>query len=142
VIAPHAGAEIRFEVTGLPPAKAEAKSMLSPGHSHAGRVRALLEGAAAAVEAQGWAPTTEPVGLSVEIRATPNDGVWDATNYLGGIADVLQDKRRLDMASRAALGDLAEVALYVDDRQIKAIDYRLARGTALSYAVAVRVLAS
>jgi hypothetical protein len=135
------GAEIRFEVLGLPPAKAEAKSMLSPSHPHSGRVRALLEAAAGAVEAHSWATTSAPVGLSVEIRATPSDGVWDATNYLGGIADVLQDKRRLDVASRAALGDLAEVALYTDDRQVQAIDYRLARGAPLSYTVAVRVLA-
>jgi hypothetical protein len=45
--------ETSFTVTGYPPGKNEAKSMLGDGHSHASRVRLLLDAARSASQAQG-----------------------------------------------------------------------------------------
>lgn len=132
--------EIRIIVEGLPPAKGEAKSMLSAGHGHVRRVRALLEAAATAIAAQSWTIASGPIGMKIEVWAPNREAVWDATNYLGGIADVLQAKERLDETARGALGALARVALYVDDRQIHAIDYRFRSGEAQRYSVTVRTL--
>lgn len=53
-----------------------------------------------------------------------------APNYLDGIAGVPQAKEHFDETARAALGALAQVALYVDDRQIYPIRYRLRLGEA------------
>ena len=131
--------EIRFEVPGLPPAKGEAKSMFAADHAHAQRVSDLLEAAGVAVARTGWITSTQPVMLTVELRAPSADLVWDATNYLGGIGDVLQAKGRLGEAVRLTLGPGGEVALFVDDRQIHAIDYRLVLGPELGYSVVVRV---
>ena len=106
--------------------------MLGARHGHAARVRALLEAARTAV-GDGFAPLTGPLGLEVEVR-TPNDSdPWDATNYLGGIGDVLEVKSR--RGALAHLGDLAAVALYENDRQIKEVGYRATRAAAASYAV-------
>jgi hypothetical protein len=61
------------------------------------------------------------VALDVVVHA-PGQPQGDATNYLGGIGDVLEDK-----SSRIAiehLGDLAAVQLFRNDRQIRAISYR------------------
>jgi hypothetical protein len=79
-------AEVSFEVEGLPPAKNEAKSMLAAGHVYAERVLALLEAAAAA-------PTFGGARLGLELVVTaPVPLPSDATNYLGGVADVLEAK--------------------------------------------------
>jgi hypothetical protein len=114
--------------------------MFSAGHGHAPRVRALLEAAATAIAAQRWTILACPIGMDVEVWAPNLEAVWDATNYLGGIADVLQAKERLDETARAALGALAQVALYIDDRQIHAIRYRLQSGKAQGYSVTVQAL--
>ncbi|HWF50100.1 MAG TPA: hypothetical protein VG294_05570 [Solirubrobacteraceae bacterium] len=45
---------IEFEVTGEPPLKGEARSMLSQTHPQAARVRALLEAARAAKVRDGF----------------------------------------------------------------------------------------
>ncbi len=47
----------------------------------------------------------------------------DTTNYLGGIAAVLEDKGRRGTAVEY-LGDLVDVWLYRTDRQIKQVTYR------------------
>lgn len=105
--------EIAFEIDGRPPGKNEAKSVLSTGHSHAGRVTALLEAARHAI-GPAFDPWTGRIGLEVTVYGEP-DG--DATNYLGGIGDVLQGARR-------NLPTDSGVFLYNDDRQIREVRYR------------------
>lgn len=132
---------IGFEVRGLPPLKTEALSIFAAGHRQAGRVRALLEAACAAAQRTGWTALTGPVGLDVVLRRPPGHHSGDATNLLGGIADVLQDKRRRGGASLTHLGVLVDVALYVDDRQIRQLTYREEEATEPSYTVRVSPLA-
>lgn len=114
--------EITIEVSGYPPAKNEAKSMLAAGHIHAERVLALLR--AASHEAGPGAAVCFPdesLGLELVVRS-PAPPPSDATNYLGGVADVLEDKaHRGDLAH---LGELARLALYRNDRQFQDVRYR------------------
>jgi hypothetical protein len=132
-----AGQEIAFNVDGYPPAKNEARSMFSDQHGHAPRIRLLLEAARDALADQEFTPVTAgPIALDVVVRATADQPAWDATNYLGGIADVLEDK-----AHRSAidhLGDLAQVRLYQNDRQIKEVSYREVASSQAGYSVTVR----
>lgn len=117
---------LTFRVDGhFPPAKNTATSMLSASHPDAARVRALLAAAQAAVAAHpGFFPISEGrVGLQVVLTPLAGREAWDATNYLGGIADVLEDKGRRGAAVEH-LGDLVDVWLYRSDRQIKQVTYR------------------
>jgi len=95
--------EVQFSVSDYPPAKNEAKSMLAAGHVHAPRVLALLR---AASEAAGGATQplfpTGPLGLELRLESE-NEPPSDATNYLGGVADVLEEKGR--RGALAHLGD-------------------------------------
>jgi hypothetical protein len=85
--------QVSFDVAGYPPIKNEALSMLSVNHPYAGRVKALLEAAEQARQAQGFVPVDAgPIALDVVVRAPSGQNPADATNYLGGIGDVLQDK--------------------------------------------------
>jgi hypothetical protein len=129
--------QISFSVSGYPPAKSEAKSMLSAGHQHATRVRLLLEAAERALREHAFAPVeTEQIALDLVVHAAPGQSPWDATNYLGGVADVLEDKSR--RGSLPHIGDLASVWLYRNDQQIKAITYREVTADRASYVVIVR----
>jgi hypothetical protein len=126
--------EIRFEVTGRPPAKNEAQSLLGARHSHASRVIDLLRAAQAAAQAtrfDGFG--VRAIGLEL-IVACPHDRErGDATNYLGGIGDVLEDKGhrgRLDH-----LGDLARFGLYANDRQIEQVRYEWRPAERSAYSV-------
>jgi hypothetical protein len=131
--------EITFTVVGYPPGKNEAKSMLGDGHSHASRVRLLLDAARSASQAQGFVPIeTGRVGLDVVVNATTEEPTWDATNYLGGIADVLEHKAHRGPLEH--LGELAAVWLYRNDRQIKQLSYRETAATEARYTVTVRRL--
>ena len=130
-----AATELTFEVADLPPAKNEAKSMFAEGHPHSGRVLALLR---AARGAAGTSPRPlfggSTIGLEVTVTA-PIEPPSDATNYLGGIGDVLEAKTR-----RGALGhleELAKVALYDNDRQIHEVHYRWQRGAPTGYRVRI-----
>lgn len=116
------GVEISFEVDGWPPTKNEAKSLLASGHPHAERVRRLLRAAQLAAQQQGWAATAAEIGLELIVRGPTRPGS-DATNYLGGVGDVLQDKVLGRHGDISHLDDLASVALYPDDRQIREIRY-------------------
>lgn len=113
--------------------------MLGAGHSHAPRVRLLLETARQACATQGFVPIeTSPVGLDVVLYSPAGQNRADATNYLGGIADVLENK-----AHRGALdhlGDLAGVWLYGNDRQIKEISYQEVEASEATYTVTIRDL--
>jgi hypothetical protein len=135
-IGPHAQ-HVSFIVDGLPPAKSEALSMLGAGHPHAVRVRALLHAAREAVASQAFvSASNEAVTLELVVHTAPGDRLSDATNFLGGVADVLENK-----AHRGALphlGDLATVWLYENDRQIKQANYREITDERSFYAVAVR----
>jgi hypothetical protein len=131
--------ELVFEVSGYPPAKDGAKSVLSQGHLHGPRVQALLAAARGAYAAQEWTPTEHgPISLDVVLYAPEGANRADSTNYLGGIADVLEDK--LPRSGLDHLGSLGEVWLYRNDRQIKAITYREELAAEPSYTVSIRAL--
>lgn len=123
--------EISFTVAGYPPAKGEAISMLGATHSHAPRVIRLLEAArnAAAEDFTGFG--AQPLGLELTVSCPRDRHRSDATNYLGGVGDVLESK-----AHRGALdhlGDLATFCLYENDRQIEEVHYRWQRAVEPSY---------
>jgi hypothetical protein len=129
---------VEFEVPGLPPAKSEAKSMLAAGHVHARRVMTLLETARAETEAADFSGFGfAPLSMEVVIRAP----AWDAsnaTNYLGGIADVLEEKAhrgRLDH-----LGELAAFAVYANDRQLHDVRLRWEENAEQAYTVTLTEL--
>jgi hypothetical protein len=109
----------------FPPAKNTATSMLSASHPDAARVRALLATAQAAVAAHPrFTPISEGrVGLDVVLTPLAGREAWVATNYLGGIAHVLEDQGRRGAAVEH-LGDLVNMWLYRTDRQIKQVTYR------------------
>jgi hypothetical protein len=132
--------QISFDVLGLPPAKDGADSIFGADHGHTPRVRRLLEAVRQARDEQAFVPISQGrVGLEVVVRASADQPAWDATNYLGGIGDVLQDKSRRSALDH--LGDLAEVWLYRNDRQIKEISYREIEADEKGYTVTVRSLA-
>lgn len=127
--------EVAFVVDGWPPAKNEAKSMLAAGHPHAERVLHLLQ--AAAIATGTWrSPTfgSDALGLKLIVRS-PAEPPSDATNYLGGVGDVLEVKER--RGALGHLGELSDVALYLNDRQIQEVHYRWERASAMRYSVRV-----
>lgn len=112
--------------------------MLAVGHMYAERVTTLLRAAQAAV-----ADTRQPVfpneRLGFElVLAAPVPPPSDATNYLGGVADVLEAKSRRGALEH--LGDLAAVALYTNDRQIHEVHYHYEQATEPRYFVRVWLL--
>jgi hypothetical protein len=130
---------ISFEVTGYPPAKNEALSMLGAGHPHASRVRLLLEAAQQACAAQAFTPIEDgSIALDVVLRTLPGQNPADATNYLGGIADVLEDKYRRGPLEH--LSPLNTVWLYRNDRQIKQVSYREVDSGQNGYTITIRSL--
>lgn len=128
---------IRFEVHGKPPLKNEALSVFNAKHGQADRIRALLQAAQRACQEHGFAPIDEG-GVALEVITRSPGG--DATNIVGGIADVLENKpMRAHRSSIDHLGDLVTVWLYQDDKQIKQITYCEEPGES-SYMVTVRAL--
>jgi len=129
---------VEFEVLGWPPKKNEAKSLFAAGHVHADGVRALLEAARDAIRWDEWSLATGEVVLELTIRC-PDRPDGDATNFLGGVADVLQTmvSPNVDMTH---LADLATVGLYLDDKQISRITYRELPAAEVSYRVRVSTL--
>lgn len=79
-----------------------------------------------------------PISLEVVVSAPAGQDPWDATNYLGGIADALEEKSRRGLLEH--LGDLREVWAYRNDRQIKEVSYRQVEAPATSYTVRIREL--
>lgn len=132
-----AATSIRFEVSGLPPLKNEALSVFNAKHGQADRIRTLLLAAQRACREHGFAPI-ETGGVALDVVTRSPGG--DATNILGGIADVLENKPiRAHRAAIDHLGDLAGVWLYQDDKQIKQVTYREEPGES-SYTVTVSAL--
>jgi hypothetical protein len=127
--------EVSFTVVGYPPAKNEAKSMLATGHTHASRVLDLLRAARDAVVGGTWsARPGDSLGLEL-VLTSPAPPPSDATNYLGGVGDVLEVKSR--RGELAHLADLTTVALYENDRQFHNVRYRWQVGTAVEYTVRI-----
>ena len=123
----------------MPPKKNEAISLFSPRHGDRRNVAELLGKAQQVLGESAWNPTeARPVGLELVITAGPKAVPGDATNYLGGVADVLQANRINSDLSH--LGNLAGAPLYYDDRQIQVVRYSLKGGDALGYLVRVWVL--
>jgi hypothetical protein len=80
------------------------------------------------------------VRLEVEVRTGPGEPPWDATNLLGGIADVLDSKSHKQIAQPGMLdhlGELAHIALYDDDRQISEVSYRVVDHPEEEYVVTI-----
>jgi hypothetical protein len=137
-IGPPMAGEITFSVDDYPPAKNEAKSMLAARHVHATRVLALLRAAQRAL-----GDTRQPLfpneGLSLElVVVAPDVPPSDATNYLGGVADVLEAKGKRGPLEH--LDDLRDVAVYSNDRQIHEVHYRYEQGQPPRYDVRIWVL--
>lgn len=132
--------EVTFSVDDWPPVKNEAKSLLAPGHTHARRVRHLLEGARQAV---GDRPDalfgSRPIGLELTV-ISPEEPPADATNFLGGVGDVLEAKGRRGLLDH--LGELATVGLYENDRHIHEVRYRWQPGPEVRYVVRLWELAA
>jgi hypothetical protein len=139
-MSPDGVVEIAFDVPGWPPIKNEAKSLLSGSHTQHQSVRMLLEAAAAASRQRGWTTATADIALDVIVRAPSGRPPGDATNYLGGIGDVLQDKSHPINIDLSHLGVLQAVALYLDDRQIRRVTYNVEQADTPSYSVRVSVL--
>jgi hypothetical protein len=129
---------VEFEVMGWPPKKNEAKSLFAAGHAHADKVRVLLEAARDAIQRDSWSPATGEVALELIIRS-PGRPDGDATNFLGGVADVLQTTVSPN-ADVTHLGDLAAIGLYLDDKQISRISYRELPAVEVSYRVRVSAI--
>ena len=127
--------EVVFSVDGWPPAKNEAKSMLAAGHIHSDRVLRLLAAARTATRSRP-SPVfgIDLVGLELIVHP-PTEPPADATNFLGGVGDVLEAKERRGVLDR--LGDLATVALYANDRQIREVSYRWRSESGTGYSVRV-----
>ncbi|GAB3809709.1 hypothetical protein [Micromonospora zhanjiangensis] len=131
---------LSFEVAGPPPIRTDGLSIFTAGHRQAVRVRALLTAACAAAQAQGWTALTGPVALAVVLRCPPGRRTADAANLIGGIATVLQDKKRISAIGPSHLGVLVDVALYGDERQLRRISYQEEPAPAMSYLVRVAEL--
>lgn len=125
--------KVTLDVAGYPPAKSEALSILGSGHPHAERVQRLLEAAAAALASDPDAHLGQARIKMDVVVAVPPGVRSDATNYLGGIADVLQNKAPRGTLDH--LGDLGGVDLFKDDRQIEHITFRFDSAATPSYKV-------
>jgi len=121
--------QITLTVAGWPPAKNEAKSLLAPGHPHADRVKALLQAAQQATldRTDRVIFGSRPIGIELTI-ASPSQPPADATNFLGGVGDVLEARARPGLQEH--LGELAGVGLYNNDSQIHEVAYRWRRRAA------------
>lgn len=134
--------KITFTVDGWPPAKSEALSIFSTKHPHRDRVSVLLSEARRELDKSDWNPDERrQIGFELSVSETATmSPPSDATNYLGGVADVLQAKRSLDI-NLSDLGELAWTSLYSNDKQIREIRYSVIRGDKPAYSVRIWVLA-
>jgi hypothetical protein len=134
---------IRFEVQGLPPAKSGRRlrweSLPStPGESWSSWKPLVTRSITA--DSRDLGPGG--YGLKWWFMRGRNEG-WDATNYLGGISDVLEGKARRLIAHPGSLDhlkDLGPVGLYDDDRQIKEILYKEVPSASNRYVVTLSSL--
>lgn len=76
-----------------------------------------------------------PVSWRWSLRRPSGGNPADAINYLGGIADVLENKSHRGTLDHLGL---AVVGLYANDHQIKQISYRELADNNVSYTVTVQ----
>lgn len=117
---------ITINVAGRPPPKSEAKSIFAEGGKYEARLLALLQAARDEMTRLGFDGFgSSKLLMDVEIHTGASEP-WDATNYLGGISDVLESKAKRRVAQPGSVDHLdhVDVGLYDDDRQIKQINYR------------------
>lgn len=125
----------------MPLIKNEAKSLLCAARKQARQVRSLLESARAAANSAGWKCAPGLVSLELVVRGNGRPP-GDATNYLGGVADVLQAKKDPVMIGPWPPRRASRVALYVNDRQINRVGYSEEAAERTSYVVRVTSAAS
>ena len=125
--------DIHIAVEGLPPAK-QISPLLAPSHTHRGRVLALLHAAKAAVPAESR-PFASSLSLTLTLFVPDDLPPGDPTNFLGGVADVLQEKQDV-----WDLGELRSVALYRNDAQLRHLEFRQEVGDRLRYELHLRQL--
>jgi hypothetical protein len=135
------GDSISFVVKGRPPPKTGSPSVLGTRSRYPDRVTALLEAARDEMERTDFSGFgNSPIRLDLQIRTGPGEPPWDATNLLGGVADVLDSKSHKQIAQPGMLnhlGELADVALFDDDRQIQEITYRTVQHPQEEYVVTI-----
>ena len=117
-------------MAGLPPAK-NGPSVLSIAHPHHQRVIDLLRAVAAQLP-DGFVPLRGAVSVTLTLHAPTSTPRGDPTNFLGGIADVLQRKRGVD-----SLGELANVVVYENDLQLRRINFTQATSSDVSYELTI-----
>lgn len=120
---------LELHVDRLPPAKSQ-RTVFGVRSKHHDRVLTLLEEAHRVKSALGFRGFgSSHLRLEVEVRAPAGQQPGDATNYLGGIADVLEVKKHRIKTSGPLdhLGYRKEVGLYDNDSQIKEVRYRPSR---------------
>ena len=132
--------EICLSVNGWPPKKGQDYSVFNEKNPDHRRIFPLLEEARRALSGSKWNPRERrDVGLELVVVDAPTQPYpSDGTNWLGGVADVLQYSR--PNVDTSILGDLAGISLYFDDGQIGEIRYRKEQGNVASYRVRVWVL--
>ena len=87
--------EIRLTVAGLPPPKDGGNSIFSERHRNHARVVDLLRAAGLAISGTQWNLREEgKVGLELVVVETSGGFRAGGLNLLGGVADVLQARRR------------------------------------------------
>ncbi len=128
---------ISLTVEGWPPAKDGASSIFKRKHSHYHRVIELRRSIRQALDESLWDRNEKrAIGLELTIIAEKRyDIPGDATNYLGGVADVLQAD-----VDQSELGNLAQESLYTNDRQIQEIRYSVDQGGSCGYRVKIWLL--
>jgi len=113
--------------------------MFGQSHPHRPRVLALLQATQSALRTEAWNSLEKrPIGLEVVVVAPGTSPPSDATNFLGGVADVLQANRI--NADLSHLGEVASASLYHDDRQIQEVWYSVEAGDEPGYRVRVGLL--
>lgn len=133
--------EINVDVQGFPPAKNEAKSLFAKNHKYADRVITLLRQVKQEIDHSTWCRNKK---RRLELKLLLSDTVLgspplDATNILGGIADVLQADRACNTGS-SHLDDMKTESPYKNDHQIKEIQYPVKCADEPYYRIRVWVL--
>ena len=102
----------------------------------------LLSEAQRELTKSNWDPNEQrQIGFELSVSETATmSPPSDATNYLGGVADVLQVKRGSNI-NLSGLGELAGTSLYSNDKQIREVRYSVMRGDKSAYRVRIWVLA-
>ncbi len=81
---------------------------------------------------------SRPIGLDLTV-ISPAEPPADATNFLGGVGDLLEAKGRRKLLDH--LGELEAVGLYENDRHIHEVHYRRQQASELRYVVRLWELA-